>query len=70
VRGRVCLGFPGVGGTLISGAAEYMRIKPQPSALEAVHEPRLEVERAEAKLALRCPAGRERGGQGHGESPT
>ena len=34
--------FPGVGGTLISGTTEYIRIKPQPSALEAVHDPRLE----------------------------
>ena len=42
MRGRVYLGFPGVGGTLISGTAEYIRIKPQPSALEAVHDPRLE----------------------------
>jgi ketopantoate reductase len=42
VRGRVCLGFPGVGGTLLSGTAEYVRIKPQPSALEATHDPHLE----------------------------
>jgi 2-dehydropantoate 2-reductase len=42
VRGRVCLGFPGVGGTLVNGSVEYVRIKPQPSALEAVHDPRLE----------------------------
>jgi 2-dehydropantoate 2-reductase len=42
VRGRVCLGFPGVGGTLISGTAEYVRIKPQPSALESVGDPRIE----------------------------
>jgi 2-dehydropantoate 2-reductase len=42
VRGRVCLGFPGVGGTLVNGDVEYVRIKPQPAALEAVHDPHLE----------------------------
>jgi 2-dehydropantoate 2-reductase len=42
VRGRVCLGFPGVGGTLAGETVEYVRIKPQPSALEAVHDPHLE----------------------------
>jgi len=41
-RGRVCLGFPGVGGRLIGGTAEYVRVKPQPTALEAVHDPCLE----------------------------
>jgi 2-dehydropantoate 2-reductase len=35
VRGRVCLGFPGVGGTLTSGIVDYVRIAPQPSALES-----------------------------------
>jgi ketopantoate reductase len=42
VRGRVCLGFPGVGGTLTNGTADYVRIGPQPSALEAADDPRLE----------------------------
>jgi 2-dehydropantoate 2-reductase len=41
VRGRVCLGFPGVGGTLAGGVAEYVRIKPQPSALESVDDARV-----------------------------
>ena len=33
-RGRVCLGFPGVGGTLVGETVDYVRIKPQPLALE------------------------------------
>jgi 2-dehydropantoate 2-reductase len=41
VPGRVCLGFPGVGGTLTNGIAEYIRIGPQPSALEDVDDPQL-----------------------------
>lgn len=42
VPGSVYLGFPGVGASLIDGTVEYVRIKPQPSALEAVHDPRLD----------------------------
>jgi ketopantoate reductase len=42
VRGRVCLGFPGVGGTLIGRTVDYVRIKPQPLALESIDDPRLE----------------------------
>jgi 2-dehydropantoate 2-reductase len=38
----VSLGFPGVGAALIDGTVEYVRIKPQPSALEAVPDPRLD----------------------------
>jgi 2-dehydropantoate 2-reductase len=41
VPGRVCLGFPGVGGTLIDGVAEYIRIGPQPSSLEDVDDPQV-----------------------------
>ena len=41
-RGRVSLGFPGVGGTLTDGTVDYVRIKPQPFALEAIDDPRLE----------------------------
>jgi 2-dehydropantoate 2-reductase len=40
--GRVYLGFPGVGGALIDGTVEYVRIKPQPSALDTVHDARLD----------------------------
>jgi 2-dehydropantoate 2-reductase len=40
--GRVYLGFPGVGGAVVDGTVEYVRIKPQPSALEAAHDPRLD----------------------------
>jgi 2-dehydropantoate 2-reductase len=42
VRGRVRLGFPGVGGTLADGTAEYVRIKPQPTALESGDDSRLD----------------------------
>src|ERR1700689_5258504 len=38
VRGRLHLGFPGVGGTLAGGTAEYVRIKPQPTALESIDD--------------------------------
>jgi 2-dehydropantoate 2-reductase len=41
-RGRVCLGFPGIGGTLTGGTVDYVRIKPQPFALESIDDPRLE----------------------------
>jgi len=42
LRERVRLGFPGVGGTLIDGNVDYVRIKPQPFALESLHDPRLD----------------------------
>jgi ketopantoate reductase len=39
---QVRLGFPGVGGVLVEGIAEYVLIKPQPTALESAGEPRLD----------------------------
>jgi 2-dehydropantoate 2-reductase len=42
LRSRVRLGFPGVGGTLVDGTAAYVRIQPQPTALEAVDDVRLD----------------------------
>jgi 2-dehydropantoate 2-reductase len=41
VPGYVRLGFPGVGGVLRDGVAEYVRIRQQPTALEAASDPRL-----------------------------
>lgn len=41
IRPQVQLGFPGVGGVLAEGVAAYVRIKPQPTALEADDDPRL-----------------------------
>jgi ketopantoate reductase len=41
VPGAVRLGFPGVGGVIRDGAAEYVRIRQQPTALEAGSDPRL-----------------------------
>jgi 2-dehydropantoate 2-reductase len=41
VPGEVKLGFPGVGGILRNGTAEYVRIRQQPTALEAGSDPRL-----------------------------
>jgi 2-dehydropantoate 2-reductase len=38
---RVALGFPGVGGTLRAGVATYYKIAQQPTAIEAIDEPRL-----------------------------
>jgi 2-dehydropantoate 2-reductase len=38
---RVRLGFPGIGGTLVAGVANYIRITQQPTALEACDEPYL-----------------------------
>lgn len=38
---RVALGFPGVGGTLSAGVATYDKIAQQPTAIEAIDEPRL-----------------------------
>lgn len=42
IRDRVRLGFPGIGGGLVKGVAEYVRIKPQPTALESLHDARLD----------------------------
>jgi 2-dehydropantoate 2-reductase len=42
IPGRVCLGFPGVGGTIQAGVARYQRIARQPTALEASPDPRLD----------------------------
>lgn len=42
VPGDVLLGFPGVGGVLRDGTAEYVRIPRQPTALEAGSHPRLD----------------------------
>ena len=47
--GVVKLGFPGVGGVLRDGVADYVRIRQQPTALQADTDPRL----AELELALR-----------------
>lgn len=38
---EVLLGFPGIGGRLLDGTAEYVRIREQPTALEASDDPRL-----------------------------
>lgn len=47
IPGEVRLGFPGVGGVLRDGVAEYVRIKQQPTALQAATDPRLaDMERA------------------------
>jgi ketopantoate reductase len=47
IPGDVRLGFPGVGGVLRDGVAEYVRIKRQPTALPATSDPRLaDMERA------------------------
>jgi ketopantoate reductase len=39
--GDVYLGFPGVGGVLTGGTAEYVRIRQQPTALPETSDPRL-----------------------------
>jgi 2-dehydropantoate 2-reductase len=39
--GVVRLGFPGVGGVLRDGTADYVRIRQQPTAVEAGNDPRL-----------------------------
>jgi 2-dehydropantoate 2-reductase len=39
--GDVYLGFPGVGGVMAGGVADYVRIRQQPTALPAAAEPRL-----------------------------
>jgi 2-dehydropantoate 2-reductase len=41
IPGPVCLGFPGVGGTINDGLAEYVLIGQQPTALEQGRDPRL-----------------------------
>lgn len=38
IRERVRLGFPGIGGALVNGVAEYVRIKPQPTTLESLDD--------------------------------
>jgi 2-dehydropantoate 2-reductase len=39
--GDVYLGFPGVGGAMTGGTAEYVRIRQQPTALQETADPRL-----------------------------
>jgi 2-dehydropantoate 2-reductase len=39
--GDVYLGFPGIGGVMTSGTADYVRIRQQPTALQQTSEPRL-----------------------------
>ena len=39
--GDVYLGFPGVGGVMTDGTAEYVRIRQQPTALPETADPRL-----------------------------
>jgi 2-dehydropantoate 2-reductase len=39
--GDVYLGFPGVGGVMTSGTADYVRIREQPTALQETADPRL-----------------------------
>jgi 2-dehydropantoate 2-reductase len=39
--GDVYLGFPGVGGTMAAGVAQYVRIRQQPAVLQAAPDPRL-----------------------------
>jgi 2-dehydropantoate 2-reductase len=41
VPGEVRLGFPGVGGVIRGGIAEYVRIRQQPTALQTGSDPRL-----------------------------
>jgi 2-dehydropantoate 2-reductase len=43
VPGDVYLGFPGAGGVMAGAAADYVRIRPQPTALPKVSDPRLAV---------------------------
>lgn len=46
IPGQIHLGFPGVGGMMRDGVAEYMAIKQQPTALPVTNDPRLaELER-------------------------
>jgi 2-dehydropantoate 2-reductase len=39
--GDIYLGFPGIGGAMVSGTAEYVRIRQQPTALPDSPDPRL-----------------------------
>jgi 2-dehydropantoate 2-reductase len=48
VPGDVYLGFPGVGGIMTGGTADYVRIRQQPTALQDARDPRL----AELESAL------------------
>ena len=41
IPGDVYLGFPGIGGALVDGTASYVRIPPQPTALERASDRRL-----------------------------
>ncbi len=41
VPGDILLGFPGIGGVLNDGTADYVRIKPQPTALQTGDDTRL-----------------------------
>ena len=41
VPGDVYLGFPGIGGVMTGGTADYVRIRQQPTALQAASDPRL-----------------------------
>src|SRR5580693_3372932 len=43
VPGDVYLGFPGVGGVMADGTADYVRIQQQPTALPTASDPRLDV---------------------------
>jgi 2-dehydropantoate 2-reductase len=42
IASEVRLGFPGVGGVMVDGVAEYVRIPQQPTALETTRDPRLD----------------------------
>jgi 2-dehydropantoate 2-reductase len=42
ISGEIRLGFPGIGGVIRDGTAEYVRIKQQPTALQAGTDTRLE----------------------------
>ncbi len=48
IPGDVYLGFPGVGGVMTGGTADYVRIRQQPTALQQAADPRL----AELESAL------------------
>ncbi len=39
--GTTSLGFPGIGGTIVAGVAEYLRIAQQPTTIAAGHHPAL-----------------------------
>ena len=41
IPGDVYLGFPGIGGVMTGGTAEYVRIRQQPTALQETADPRL-----------------------------